>query len=164
MRLCRIKGTIAKGGLSMKNNKITTCLILFLISAVSASCNRSTAKTIIEIELTENYDTSDPFIYEKLIYVSDDINILDLDISIQIKGKRSSLEIADNETGQVFWSKEWNGNVDKTNFTISLDTLEKDKEYVIRFTGTKINYAKVVVTSENKLVKEREKPLRPNRD
>ena len=144
--------------------KITACFILILIVVALTSCDSSTAKTIIKMELTESYDTSDPFVNEKLIYVSTDIDTLDLDIAFQMKGESGILEIADNDTEQVFWSEEWNGDVDKTNFTISLDNLEKEKEYVIRFIGTKIDYAKIEVTSENKLVKEREKPLKPSRD
>lgn len=65
---------------------------------------------------------------------------------------------------KFFWSDTWNENVDNTKFTVSLDTLEKGKEYFIRFTGTKIKYAKIVVTSENKLFKERDKPLKPTSD
>lgn len=140
-----------------------TCFILFLVVAVLTSCNSSTAKTIIEMELTESSDTLDPFV-DKKIMLSDDIDTLDLDIAFQMKGESGILEIADNETGQVFWSEEWNGDVDKMNFKISLDNLEKEKEYVIRFTGTKINYAKIVITSENKLVQDRERPLKPNRN
>lgn len=140
-----------------------TCFILFLIVAVLTSCNSSTAKTIIEMELTESSDTFDPFV-DKRIILSEDIDTLDLDIAFQMKGGSGILEIADNETGQVFWSEEWNGDVDKMNFKISLDNLEKEKEYVIRFTGTKINYAKIVITSENKLVQEQERPLKPNRN
>lgn len=73
-----------------------------------------------------------------------------------MKGESGLLEIVDNETGEVFWSDTWKGEVDKTSFSILLESLEKEREYVIRFTGTKITYIKIVITSESKLVKERE--------
>lgn len=119
------------------------------------SCSRATEKTIIEMELTENYDSSDPFIHEKLFYVSDDISSLDLEVLFQMKGKSGILEIADNETDEVIWNDTWDGNVKETTFIISLKKLEREKEYVIRFTGTKINYTKIVITSESNLLKEK---------
>ena len=55
-------------------------------------------------------------------------------------------------------------DVDEMTFTVSLDSVEKEKEYVVQFTGTKINYARIIVTSENDLVKERERPLNVSKD
>lgn len=143
-------------------NKILTlflCALLFL-----SGCGKNTARSLIEMEITDSYETSDPFVNEKLIYVSDDIDILKLNISFQMEGQEGILEIADNETDKVFWSKVWIGDTDNTRFSISLDNLEKEKEYVIRFTGTKIKYTKIVITSDNKLVKERTKPLKKNKN
>lgn len=87
-----------------------------------------------------------------------------LDISFRMKGESGILEIADNESKQVIWSDTWDGDIDETKFTVSLDTIVTEKEYMIQFTGTKIKYAKIIMTSENKLVKERAKPLKPDRD
>lgn len=96
---------------------------------------------------------------EKLFYVDENIDTLNLDVSFQMEGESGVLEIADNETKQVIWSDTWNGNVESTTFTITLDDLDKEKEYIVRFTGTKI-----VITSENNLVKERERPQKPSKD
>lgn len=150
----------------MKNNKIIVCFMLILAIALLSSCNSVSGKTkmVIEMELTSNYDNNEPFINEKLIYVSDNIDALNLDVSFQMKGESGTLEIADNETQQVLWSNAWNGDIEKTKFIISLDKLDKEKEYVIRFIGTKISYAKIVITSESSLIKERDKPIKPNRD
>lgn len=133
---------------------------LFLLSG----CTGVTSPTLIQMELTNNYDTSDPFINEKLFYVDETIDLLELDVSFQMEGESGILEIADNESKQIIWSDTWDGDVNETKFTVSLDTIEKEKEYVIRFTGTKIKYAKIVIMSEDDLVKEREKPLKPERD
>lgn len=148
----------------MKNVRMSICLLLILGVCLLTSCSSAMEETIIEMELNENYDTSDPFIHGKLFYVSDTIDNLKLEISFQMEGKSGLLEIADNKTNEVFWSDSWNGNIDNTTFSVSLDTLEKEKEYVIRFTGTKIKYTKIVITSKNKLVKERERPSKPNKN
>lgn len=138
-------------------------LLLCILFALSG-CTETTSSTLIEMELTEHYDTSDPFIHEKLFYVDEDIDVLELNVSFQMEGQSGVLEIIENETKQVAWSDTWDGDVDETTFTVSLEAIEKEKEYVIRFTGTKIKYAKIVIMSENNLVKEREKPLKPDRE
>lgn len=147
----------------MKIKKYAVAFMLFSTLAILCCCGNTTAKTIIEMELTSNYDTSDPFINEKLFYVSNDIDTLVLDTSVQIQGESGLLEIADNETDEVFWSDTWNGGIEETKFTILLDNLDSEKEYVVRFIGTKIDYAKIVITSESSLIKEREKPQKPDR-
>lgn len=131
----------------------------FLLSG----CTGAAVSTSIQMELTNSYDTSDPFINEKLFYVDKNIDALELDISFQMEGESGVLEITDNETKRVIWSDTWSGDVDETKLIVSLDTIEKGKEYVIRFTGTKIKYTKIVITSEDNLVKEREMPLKPDR-
>lgn len=138
--------------------------LLFCVLLLLSGCSSNTAKTIIEMELTDSYDDSDPFVNEKLFYVSDSIDTLELNVSFKMEGESGVLEIADNETKKVLWSNIWNENIDNTTFSISLDTVEKEKEYVIRFTGTKIKYAKIVVTSDDKLVKECVRPMKPDRD
>ena len=138
-------------------------MILVLIIVLSTSCVGATAPTVIEMEMTRDYSDSNPFINEKLFYVSTDIDSVDFDVDFHMEGESGLLEIADNETKEVIWNKEWSENVDDK-FTISLSDLEKDKEYVIRLTCTEVENAKLVMTSDSRLVKEREKPLKPDKD
>lgn len=130
-----------------------------LLSACSAP-----AGTLIEMEMTGSYDDSSPFINEKLFYVSDDAETLALDVSFEMEGESATLEIADNETGQVVWSDTWNGDTAKTDFSVALDDLEKEKDYVVRLTGHGISHARVVITSRDNLAKELERPRHPDRD
>lgn len=147
----------------MKNKGITLCLFLIVAIAFLCACNSTaTAKTTIEMELTENYSSTDPFINAKLFCVSENVDALDLDTSFRMEGESGALEIADNETGEVLWSDSWEGTVAETTFTIPLTDLKKEKEYVIRFTGTKIIYAKIVAATENPYVQEQERPQKSN--
>lgn len=148
---------------TVKSNRIKFGFLLFFALTLLSSCSNA-ASTIIEMELTQDYDSEDPFINEKLIYVSDNVDNLSLDVSFQMEGESGILEIADNETKQVLWSNTWDGTVESTTFTISLDNLEKEKEYVVRFTGTGIKDAKIVITSENSLVKEQARPKKSSKD
>lgn len=130
------------------------------VSVTKENNNGESKETVIEMELTENYDVSDPFVNARLFCVSDDIDVLEAAGSFQMDGESGVLEVKDNKTNEVLWKKTWDKSIDKDIFTISLEDIKKEKEYAIFFTGTKINYANIVVTFKNDLVQEREKPLK----
>lgn len=70
-------------------NKIVISIMSVLMVALLASCNHvsvsgASAATVIEMEMTSSYDDSDPFINEKLIYVYDDADSADFEVSFQI--------------------------------------------------------------------------------
>lgn len=113
----------------------------------------------IDMTLTKDWDDADPFIDERLFYVTRDVDSLELNIIFRMEGEGGLLEIADNNTGEVLWSNSWNRSVGNTSLVASLKSLQKEKEYVIRFTGTKIEYANIIVASESDLIKERTRPL-----
>lgn len=92
--------------------------------------------------------------------VSNDLDNLIAELSLEIDGESASLEVKDNKTNEVLWSNIWNESVDSETFTISLKNLKKENEYVVCFTGTKINNAKINITFDSDLVQEREKPLK----
>lgn len=132
------------------------CLALLLFS-----CNTNVSKeaTPSHFEITmELSDDSDPFIDERLFEVTSDLDVLELDVKFILDGKSGLLEIADNDTKEIIWSNQWEGNVKKDSFTIALELLKKENEYVIQFTGTEIKQAKIIVTSKSKEVKERNRP------
>ncbi|AVD35063.1 DUF4624 family lipoprotein [Clostridioides difficile] len=120
--------------------------------------NKESGQTTIEMELDKNYDTSDSFVNARLFCVSNDIDVLETEISFQMDGDSGIVEIKDNKTDETLWSNTWHGRVDNDTFTISLANIQKEKEYAIWFTGIKINHAIVKVSFESNLVKEKEIP------
>lgn len=154
-------------------NKKAITFIISIISVVSlaacqkygggqpdASNNKDTGKTIITMDLDENYDDTDPFVNASLFCVTDDIDTLEAKGSFQMDGECGVVEVRDNETEEVLWNKEWKDSVDQDTFTISLSHMQKEKEYAVYFTGTKINHAAVKITFDSEMVQERERPLR----
>ncbi|MCB6203109.1 DUF4624 family lipoprotein [Extibacter muris] len=125
-----------------------------------ASNNENSGKTIITMELDENYDDSEPFVNASLFGVTDDIDVLEAEGIFQMDGEIGSVEIKDNETDEVLWDKAWNESVDQDTFRFSLNNMQKEKEYAVYFTGTKINHAVIKVVFESELVQERERPLK----
>ncbi len=152
--------------------KIVNGVVYILMVALLSSCGNiasggalgvETASTVIEMEITSSYDDTDPFINERLFFVSGESESVDFGVNFQMKGKSGLLEIADNETKEVIWENAWNDNAEEK-FDISLRNLRKDMEYVIRLTCTNVEHAKLVMTSDSRLVKERERPRRPDRN
>lgn len=132
--------------------------VRYYYSHTDNSTNSMPPRFEIAMELTAHYDDADPFIDERLFYVTQDIDTLELNILYQMKGEEGILEIADNRTDAVLWSSEWHGTVDTTTTTAQLKNLEKDREYVIRFTGTKTEYATIIAASDSDKIRERERP------
>lgn len=155
----------------MLSTKKFAIFLVGIISAVSliacqkANANQSntsdteeTQKTVLEMEMNANYSNSDPFENGRLFCVSEDIETLDAEVYFQMDGERGIVEIKDRNSDEVLWSNTWDENVNGDTLSVSLNNLQNEKEYVVRFTGTKINHAVVKVTFESELVQEKSRP------
>lgn len=155
----------------MPSTKQFSIFLVGIISAVSliacqkANANQSntsdtkeTQKTVLEMEMNANYSNSDPFENGRLFCVSEDIETLDAEVYFQMDGERGIVEIKDRNSDEVLWSNTWDENVNGDTLYVSLNNLQNEKEYVVRFTGTKINHAVVKVTFESELVQEKSRP------
>ena len=139
--------------------------VVSLFACQKASANQSnvsdteeTQKTVLEMEMNANYSNSDPFENGRLFCVSEDIETLDAEVYFQMDGERGIVEIKDRNADEVLWSNTWDEKVSGDTITVSLNNLQKEKEYDVRFTGTKINHAVVKVTFESELVQEKSRP------
>ena len=139
--------------------------VVSLFACQKASANQSnvsdteeTQKTVLEMEMNANYSKSDPFENGRLFCVSEDIETLDAEVYFQMDGERGSVEIKDRNSDEVLWSNTWDENVNGDTLSVSLNNLQNEKDYVVRFTGTKINHAVVKVTFESELVQEKSRP------
>ena len=132
-----------------------------LASCISSIANANTADGVkIEMQLNENYDDTEPFINEKLFCVSNDLENVTAKCELEMDGEKGILEIKNNKTNEILWSNTWDGAVELTTFSISLDNLKKDDEYAVCFTGTGIENAAIEIGFENACVQEREKLLK----
>ena len=139
--------------------------VVSLFACQKASANQSnvsdteeTQKTVLEMEMNANYSNSDPFENGRLFCVSEDTETLDAEVYFQMDGESGIVEIKDRNADEVLWSNTWVENASGDTVTVSLNNLQKEKEYVVRFTGTKINHAVVKVSFESELVQEKSRP------
>ena len=137
-------------------------LVMEAVADICGNVESDNKNSIFEMELDRYYDDTDPFVNERLFCVSEGISTLKAKISFQMDGKSGLVEIRDNETDELIWANTWNENIENDTFTISLNNILKENEYVIRFVGTEINYAKIEVIFESGLVRERERPRKSN--
>ena len=72
-------------------------------------------------------------------------------------------EIADTESGRVLWHESWRGEVERETRDVALRGLEREREYVVRITGTGVDRAAVALTAHGGRIKERERPRRETR-
>ena len=117
-------------------------------------------KLTIEMELDEHYSSSDPFVNARLFCVSEDLDVLEAEVSFEMEGGSGLVEIKDNRTDEVFWSNAWSETAEHETTAVSLEHVKTDQEYVIRFTGTKIKHALISITFDSDLVQERVRPLK----
>ena len=139
--------------------------VVSLFACQKASANQSnvsdteeTQKTVLEMEMNANYSSSDPFENGRLFCVSEDIEALDAEVYFQMDGESGIVEIKDRNADEVLWSNTWDEKVSGDTITVSLNNLQKEKEYVVGFTGTTINHAVAKVTFESELVQEKSRP------
>ena len=111
------------------------------------------------MEFDKNYDDAAPFVNEKLFTVSEDMETLIAEGTLNLNGESVILEVKNNKTKTILWSSTWDKEVQSDTFSISLKKVKSDEEYVVCLTGKKINHAAVEITFDSNLVQEREKPL-----
>lgn len=146
--------------------KIAILFIMFMSMAGLTACVNANASdtsngnlTTIKMELDKDYDDTDPFVNEMLFCVSEDLDTLSAEGTLKMDGENIILEVKNNKTKIVLWSNAWERNDKPEPFTISLEDLKKEDEYVICLTGRKINYAALEITFDSSFVQERAKPL-----
>lgn len=103
------------------------CILrIALISMIALTSCKSTSDGVkIEIQLNGNYDDTEPFVHEKLFYLSKDLETLTAKCELETDGERGVLEVKDNKADEVFRSNSWDGAVELTPFSVSLDNLKK---------------------------------------
>lgn len=155
----------------MFGKKIIAIFLVGIISVVSmVACQKTNAnqsnvtdteetqKIVLEMEMNSNYSNSDPFENGRLFCVSEDIENLDVAVYFQMEGESGIVEIKDRNADEVLWINTWDENVSGDTVTVSLNNLQKEEDYIVQFTGTKINYALIKATFESELVQEKSRP------
>ena len=140
--------------------KLTKCIFMLFICLLFSSCTTQSNLFHINMELTQNYDKSEPFIDERLFVVTKDTASLQLTIDIQSLADTSLLEIIDTNTKDILWYREWDQQITATTISVSLSNLVSQKEYLIRFSGTGVKSTNISITSDDSNIQTKQRPSR----
>ncbi|WP_303202255.1 DUF4624 family lipoprotein [Raoultibacter timonensis] len=114
----------------------------------------------ITLELDRDYDEVDPFVNEKLFCVSEDLDALTAEGTLEANGGSVVLEIKNNRTNEVLWSNAWRGDVESGTFSVTLEDLRAADEYVVCLIGREMHHATLGIAFDGAFVRERAMPLR----
>ena len=135
--------------------KITVLFISLIIMASLTACANADNpapdiadedKLTIKMEFDKDYDDADPFVNEKLFTVSEDMETLIAEGTLNLDGESVILEVKNNKTKEILWSSTWDKEVQSDTFSISLKKVKAmwNMSYVSQ--GKKINHAAVEIT------------------
>ena len=146
--------------------KMTVLLFIIIIGLTACVNGNADASDIsdgndmtIKLELDKDYDDTDPFVNEKLFCVTENLDSLIAEGTLNLVGESIVLEVKNNKTNEVLWSKIWEEDVKSEPVSISLENLKTDDEYVVCLTGIIIDYAVLEITFDSNFVQERAMPL-----
>lgn len=137
----------------MKPSKIIMSLIFFGLSFVLSACNTSATEMQFSFNTSAAADSKD----SKAIYINNDMDKLELDAILKIGSGKVTIQVIDTLTNEVIWIK----YADKDSaFKIELLELKADREYLLVIEAFQSKEVKCTITTDVKLIKDKEKPDR----
>lgn len=96
---------------------------------------------------------------EKTIYIYKDMEKLELNARLTVDSGNVTVQVLDNSSDETVWNHSYNEN---TNFKIELTDLKADSEYLLKITTVQSKKVNLTITTEEKLVKDKDKPNKYN--
>lgn len=119
---------------------------VFAFTACSAVC-----------EMKFSFNTSMPSNSndEKTIYINDDMDKLELHADLKVDSGEVTIQVLDTSDEEIIWNGSYN---EDSIFKIELLALKANSEYLLKIEAVQSKNVKLIITSDNKLVKDKEKP------
>ncbi len=132
-------------------------IVLLAATLLCGACSGSYSAT----SLFFSFDTSDPADSggEKILYINNGMEKLVLNAELKVDSGNVSLQVTDTATNDVIWNGEYSKDA---NFTIELNDLKANREYLLAIRAVQSRKVTLQVTSNTKLVKDKEKPDKYN--
>ena len=129
--------------------KILICALLLIVS-ICCLCGCKSYYTILEFTYTNSDTTS-----EKSIYFNEDYESLTLNAKIEVENGIANMQIMDKQNNVAIWEK----STDKAEeFVIELSNIKANTEYIFSIEIKQTKYLHLLITSTEKLIKNKEKP------
>lgn len=141
----------------LKSAIVLSIIFAILISLCSCSLFDNSAT-----QMVFSFDTNEPSNYSsdsKILYINEDIEKLELNAELKTDSEDVTVQVIDFND-EIIWSENYNNN---SNFKIELFDLKSESEYLLKVEARTSKNLKLTVTSETKLVKNKEKSDKPNK-
>lgn len=127
-------------------------IFTLLIIVICSLCGCTNSTTVLEF----TYSNS-KFSYKKALYFNDNRDTVTFNANIEIDEGTVFMQIIDKQSNQTIWEKTTDSS---ETFDIELSNVVAESEYVFNIMSEQIKYMHLTVTSTEKLVKNKEKPIK----
>jgi hypothetical protein len=127
--------------------------ILAISLCVMSGCGSGDTESVLKISVhtSEPTDTYN----EKEIVISDYRARLELDASLKMEGDSVEIQVVDEETNEVIWSKQY---VHDTEFLIGLSNVKANSKYLLVVGTKQTQKVELTLSSDQKLIRDIIKP------
>lgn len=131
--------------------RIFALLFLLIIISPLSACNVNGTK----IEFSFNTSSPSNSSNEKTIYIKNDMDKLELNFELKIDSGNAIIQVLNASNNEVLWN---NSYQEDSKFKIELNDIKADSEYLFKIETTQSKKVKLIITSNSKLVRDKEKP------
>lgn len=135
--------------------KKTYLILIIMCVCMLTACQNKRLGTSLEFSFNANEKSSE--YDEKTIYIDESKDKVELDTTLVMDSGQVSIQVVSTNDGTVIWENlyEQSGA-----FSIVLNDLEDDSEYVIKIQTVNTEKASITMTSADDLVKDKDKPTK----
>lgn len=139
----------------ISKGRIGSILMIAALALCACGSENITSYTIMESQFGTSVptDSSD----EKIIYINEDMDRLLLKARLKIDCGSATIQVIDLANDAVIWSEDF---TEDSNFDMELVGLKAQSEYFLNVQSVQSKDVYLTVTSDEKLVKNKEKPER----
>ena len=139
----------------LKIFKIVTPLLAFALVLSLTACRRNNVVSNTQLKFDHSADQPANYRSVETIYINEPIDELVMNARLKINSGSASVKVIDSKTNVVVWGGKYNQG---TNFKIKLPNLKAQSEYLVEVNAVQTKKMKLTLTSNEKLVKNKERP------
>lgn len=124
--------------------------VMMLLSLVG--CTETISESVIDINFSSYSGTK-----KNEIFLNSDANSLNMDGTISMKSGKVVLYVKEQGTNEILYSQEYT-SVNNGNISIDIDDLDGNRDLVFELQANKAEGFKLYLTSQQKLVRDKEAP------
>lgn len=135
---------------------LMNCFVVFILSACG-SIKGTTYSHSSKIVISNTDSKPKDSLNEKTIYFDQDMEKVELDAKLKVKGGEVKIDLIDSSSGESVWSEEYTKG---SQFTIELDHVKAGSEYLLQVQATQTKKVVLEISSDMSLDPYIERPYK----